>query len=280
MRAIGIACGVNWKLTANSGGAPPPGPPAGAIQIETGDYLLLEDGSYVESESGIGGKISTYPQNTTPSRSDYLLGIEGGAASKDYTLASILDGAIDMKTFMPRGVRMSGDTLSGDSLGTPSTISHALITTYIPFFVPEACTLTAISAAVTTAQAAATVRLGLYTLTAITGVGAVTGARVADFGTIDVSATGEKTIVVSQAVTRGLYCFCAAVSNHSALRMRRPATSAGMILWGESTAGGTGTDMWLRTGVDNSGALPANIDATSGVVSNTNGAVLVLGTFT
>ena len=69
---------------------------------------------------------------------------------------------------------------------------------YFPFFVPDATTFTRIGINVTTG-AAGNARLGIYN----NSNGIPSGAPLLDAGTVDVSTTGEKEIVISQALPVG-----------------------------------------------------------------------------
>lgn len=235
-----------------------PGAPAGAIQAEDGTYLLAEDDSFIESESGVGGKISTYPLVSVPDpAADVLVGNAGSVTSR-FLIEDVLLLARDLKTYMPRGPRMVGDIASWGV--TAGAVSVANTISYFSIFVPEPCTLTEVGAACVTAQASSLVRLGLYTFNGLSGVTTLDGDLVADFGTVSGASTGDKTISVSQAVERGLYLIAAAGSNHTSVRWRRPVTALSPHgFFGESSTAGESTAFWRNTGTDYSGGLPSTV---------------------
>lgn len=133
----------------------------------------------------------------------------------------------------------------------------------VPIFISEDMTFDNIAIEVTTAAAAATVRLGLYD-----SVDSVPTNLIADFGTVDASTTGVKEKAISQAVSKGLIWAAYVCSNSSSVRLRQISSGVQMPTFPSTAAQSFDEISYVQTGV--TGALPdpttATI-ATAGAVS-------------
>lgn len=129
---------------------------------------------------------------------------------------------------------------------------------YIPVFIPKDCTVDRIGIEVTTAGigGAPVARLGIY---ADDGDGKP-GARLVDAGTVSTTTTGGKEIIISQALTKGLYWLAVAAqggaTTFAAFRVTG-ATGAGMQTTHPTLTSATltGAGGYTQSGI--SGALPA-----------------------
>lgn len=121
---------------------------------------------------------------------------------------------------------------------------------------------------VTTLESGATVRVGTYNL----NDDLEPTTLIEDYGTMDCSTTGAKTIVGTIPVS-GRFAVAAAVSNHSTVRFTRAASSIaeGHFLFGDLTAyNGNYGYCWGVDSVDYSAGLPATAPAVTiqGVTTN------------
>lgn len=225
-------------------------------------------------------KISDLPLETAPALSHHLIGNEGGTTTKRPTIDGFLGLHRGPKQFLPvsGGGVYAGDVMPTGS-GSASTTAHNNVINWSPLFVPYASIIDTIQCRVQTLEAGAICRLGLYMITSL-GTMPV-GARVADFGTVDASTTGIKTLSgLAQPVTKGLYALCAAASNHSTVRYRKPETAANFFIYGEAGASSfLGTAGWSDASTDYSGGLPSTITATAAFGGNANSIVEVMVTF-
>lgn len=129
---------------------------------------------------------------------------------------------------------------------------------YYPFLVATAITLDQLVVEVTTAVAATTVRLGIYS--ANTDLQPV--ALIVDAGTIDSSTTGVKTASVNVTLQPGLYLFCSNSNGAPSLRTQRSGRLIGML-----PALGTAPYAGAIQGTQTYGAFPSTPtlwDTTSG----------------
>lgn len=121
----------------------------------------------------------------------------------------------------------------------PSTLSLANNRIhYVPFQVTESVTFTRIGINVTTLQAASVIRLGIYNSS-----GGKPSTLLVDAGTVAGTATGEKEITISQAMTPGWYWLaCLSDVNSIGVTAENGASSGDTVRvnLGTSTGGGNG----------------------------------------
>ncbi|MDQ3540787.1 MAG: hypothetical protein M3440_08880 [Chloroflexota bacterium] len=104
-----------------------------------------------------------------------------------------------------------------------------------PVYIPQNGTFNVAGIEITTAVAAATVRLGIYAALA----NGLPGALVADFGTIDATVAGFRSVPITITLPRGSY-WLAGVSNNSTIAMLRILAAAGVTAtMGHVTTDGT-----------------------------------------
>lgn len=92
-----------------------------------------------------------------------------------------------------------------------------------PVYIPQNGTFNAAGIEITTAAAGGTVRLGIYASLA----NGLPGALVADFGTIDATVVGFRSVPISLTLQRGSY-WIAGVTNNTSVAMLRVAAAAGV----------------------------------------------------
>ncbi|GAI91501.1 unnamed protein product [marine sediment metagenome] len=95
-----------------------------------------------------------------------------------------------------------------------STVSHGVWTdrlTAFPFPVPRDLTIDRLAVQVTTTVAGGLARLGIYNNTG----NLIPGSLLLDAGEVDASTLGVKTIVVDQALAKGLYWLALATNNNA-----------------------------------------------------------------
>lgn len=130
---------------------------------------------------------------------------------------------------------------------------------FIPVFLPST-TLTKIGIAVSTAQAAKTARLGIYT-----GLIGKENKLVLDAGTVSLASTGGKEITISQPVQIGWHWLC--VNTDATTAVISAATDSGgtngypgLNLLGQENASGNPYTFAFRSSTY--GALPASLTIT------------------
>jgi hypothetical protein len=154
---------------------------------------------------------------------------------------------------------LSGLYIGGGSSGTIApTLNEAR---FCPFWIPRTVTLTEADLNVTAAIASDTYRFGIW----VDGGGYPT-TLVADYGTFDTSTTGVKTMVISQALTPGLYWYSAVPQGGaSAATVSAVSTTPFGVIQIQVQNPSSDTRCWSVSGV--SGAL-ASVFASPPGVSN------------
>lgn len=155
-------------------------------------------------------------------------------------------------------------TISG--YGTPTgtvTTQNRLYAT--PVYIPQNATFTVAGIEITSAATGATVRLGIYAA----NVNGLPGALVADFGTIDATVVGFRSVPISLTLPRGSY-WLVGVTNNTSVAMLRVAAAAGVTAtMGHVTTDGLGPRNALRKNdllADNL-SLPATFGAADSITS-------------
>ena len=139
------------------------------------------------------------------------------------------------------------------------------IPVYIPIFFGQTTTLDRIAIEVTSAQAATTVRLGIYDND---GTGGAPNTRIADFGTVSSATTGVKELTISQSVSGLVYLAYVYTGSLSSINLRcvkrSPVNSAGwnMLQFSSSNADQFSSNpaFWRQSGT--SSTLPATATPT------------------
>lgn len=129
---------------------------------------------------------------------------------------------------------------------------------YVPIMIGEDMTIDRIGIEVTTALAASTIRLGLYTESA-----GAPGTLIADFGTVSSATTGLKELTVSQAVSKGrVFAAWKVDSSTTTVNVRRISGGWNLAQFVSTQADALDPNdvHWRQTGV--TGALPATATAT------------------
>jgi hypothetical protein len=155
--------------------------------------------------------------------------------------------------------------------GTAQSAALAQTLTVWPMWVPRRTTVAAIQCNVTTLEAAAFIRLGVYAVT-LADSGFTLGSLLADYGTISAATTGLKEVTGSQVVGPGWFGLAAWLSNHTIVRYARPGFANFGYGTSISNAGPVG---WTLGAVDYSAGLATNPAATFTVLSNSTNRPLI-----
>lgn len=127
-----------------------------------------------------------------------------------------------------------------------------------PFVVPRGGTLDRIGVEITTAVAAQTFRVGIYSATSATNI--YPNARVLDSGALSAAATGLVSATISQALTGGTLYWAIVASSHNNIAMRLISQNDHLQTLGVGTAA-LGTFHTRLHVAQAYGALPANYPA-------------------
>ncbi len=142
---------------------------------------------------------------------------------------------------------------------TAMTVSTALTANRIyahPFIVPKTITLDCIAVNCTTLIASGKLRLGIYS-----DNNGEPGSLILDAGEVNTSATGVKTLTISQQLTAGLYWLVAA-SNSATHAFRVPAIASTISIFGVASTLPTGVGTH-RYAAFTYGALPSTFPTPS-----------------
>jgi hypothetical protein len=190
-----------------------------------------------------------------------------GAQISHTTLSNIgTTSHADLDTFVgvPRPYDMSAPRRTGTTrerwytmpvTGTAMTVSTALTSGRIyahPFLCPKTITLDRIGVNCTTLIAAGKLRLGIYN-----DNNGEPGTRLLDAGEVDTSATGVKTLNISQQLTGGVLYWLVAASNSGTHAFRVPAIAATINVGGVGSTLGTAV-MTHYYAAQTYGALPSS----------------------
>lgn len=105
----------------------------------------------------------------------------------------------------------------------------------VPFYVPQDAAFDVVGFTVTTAVAGATVRMGLYGL----GSPGLAGSLIADFGTVDASAAGFRSVTIATTLPRGL-CWLVGAANVAGVWIDAvPSTTGTSAIFGHSVVSGS-----------------------------------------
>lgn len=122
--------------------------------------------------------------------------------------------------------------------GYPAPVSTAITANRlyaVPFYVPQDAAFNVVALTVTTAVAGATVRMGIYGLNA----SGLAESLIAEFGTIDATVAGFRSLPVTITLARGLYWLAGAVNVAGVSIDLVTAVAGTTALLGHSTTSGS-----------------------------------------
>lgn len=175
---------------------------AALMTVTTAARTVLDDTTVSAMVDTLGGAAATGTGGLVRSVSPALTGTPtaptaaAGTATTQIATTAFAAAAVERAT--TPGLRASRYYGSFPAAAVTTFAITANRLYYFPFFVPQATTFTRIGINVTTG-AAGNARLGIYA----NSNGIPSGAPTLDAGTVDVSTTGEKEIVISQALAAG-----------------------------------------------------------------------------
>lgn len=189
--------------------------------------------------------------------SDSLVPIANSNASTGIRYGSIIQGQYQAGTLLAPNLKGANST----SVAPPAAGRMGAVFVWIP----KRLTIDRVEINCTTAQAGETLRIGIYD-----NVGGVPTNLIADWGTVDVSTTGGKSITgLTTVVDPGLY-WIAYVPQGGTANAR---------YWGSSNAAGVMFTTWSSATSDWTGGLQASAATTTGALPSTFGAVGSLNNF-
>lgn len=142
---------------------------------------------------------------------------------------------------------------------TATSGSTAQLTALYAIFVDRRLTLAGLGCTVTTLEAGATARLGIYSMTAWDP-----DALVADYGTVDCSTTGVKMASGSTVLDPGWYAMAHWTSNNTTVRFQSRNCPLYNLISGSGGSFTNGECFWAVASTDYSAGLPSNITTTLG----------------
>ena len=170
--------------------------------ITTAGRNLLDDTTVSAMVDTLGGAAATgtggLVRSVSPTFTGTPLAPTASAGTSTTQVATTAFAAAAVERATTPGLRASRYYGSFPAAAVTTFTITANRLYYFPFFVPQATTFTRIGINVTTG-AAGNARLGIYA----NSNGIPSGAPTLDAGTVDVSTTGEKEIVISQALAAG-----------------------------------------------------------------------------
>ena len=136
--------------------------------------------------------------------------------------------------------------------------SHAQRVVFYPVWMPKRRAITRLTVNVTTIEAGATARLGVFTCTGV-NTSVFSGDLVVDAGLVSAATIGQKSLTVSLSLTPGMWVFAVWCSNHTTVRYGNPDVPAAPL--GRSAGYLSPYIATFVNGVDYSAGLPSTIPA-------------------